>query len=1215
MKEDYLSHVSDTPAEKDVELLSLLKRLEIFDEQTDAVKSYSLKTEAGSEFVRSVLTRSLSNCYENIRRVEASDDEMPRLIARIQKQLCPKTGGVVLSLDEVRHPFFLREGCATDYYGYWASRGPLYYIFSDTFMGREECIEKMLEEYMLLKQNIGMLSDTAATQAQKTAYLDYLKNFFLIVYHAFTYPERFGVSLNEESRILKSVLRKACEEFTRMYYQALLGSSVDYTSTRDEFECVELRWDILVAHFKDSKDFESGWFKYSELDDPVVILKAAYSFLKEDADVDIIIGIESGGTELCFVTKLLYRLLGNSGFVRTELVALSRYTLQRSSLFSGKTTPGEIIDAQVSRLALAGKKILVVDDNSNTGESAQLMFEALQKVHTQDARIRVAEFDMHRSMFKHLNWRKKPNHIAHPDLFLCSVGVTPITQGLDEFLAFRQQRKVVRLDILQDYFKTKEQVAPRVKLQPNRKATPRLKICGIHNVNDFTTCWNEGVQWFGVHCVYDDEKYSQKVKAYPRAHQLEYKQNLDFKVGESTGLPLAEIASLRAMFEMIKENDIRPRIVFLIDGHNKETLPALFKHVIPHDFNRPLYFQLQNAYSQHVVNDVYMQATNYYRHGVGLIQTFGSGEDDSLLQAANKNPLIDYILIDYQQKGGTGKTIGPDRLRAIVEKTEKQFFVAGGLNPTNVGGLVEILGDLSTNFSIDLESGVEHTSKEARFTVGYANECMIVRKSPKHVSDMVREWGTTQSLLEKASEYEALELDGSLFKESLNDSWLQSRDQYNFFAVKPTLEDHAKKVYLPTAPVSIRHTVDGLLKYENLPSYYTRHKYLSQIYTRNSQVPWIIESTPRFLQNIRLYIEKNNMHFYVWTAGEDPVADTEEYAHTNEQRLKFIGSGLARYMSSIGLDEGVNYTFLASPNKLPVLEGALREIDRAKPVVVLDDKISNLDAAEKSIKAMGFTHVRTFLVNSKKGDDSRLVKTVERALPYLKNLQDAIVFCDMDGVLIHEEFRNEHQPKNLYLKMHSALSSNAIYDLYGQRQSPLKINYSKLQENVGGYDKCIFILAAADMTSLSINNLLSQGNCRDVEIIPRITAEDRSTFPSDGVDQYINDRHFRELIRNEELIEYSYGTNGYKGTMYKMLTKSMKCNVNSVILLDPSTAHLMSRVLQHIGIRSRTVYIQNEKEAKGRNRGEETGTFDYVIPNRTKVIRDTFKKIFEDDKE
>lgn len=1215
MNENSIPHMPDTTSSKEVELLSLLKRLEIFDLETDESQPYSLKTESGSEFVRSVLTRSLSNCYENIRRVEASDGEMFRSIAYAQAQLCLKSGGVVLSKDEVKHPFFAYEGHATDLYGYWSSRGPLYYIFSDSFMKREECIEKMTNEYALLKEHIGILSDPASTQAQRIGYLDYLKSFFLIVYHAYTYPERFGIELDKEASVLKNILRKASEEFTRMYYRALLGKTVDYTSTRDEFECVELQWDVLVGYFKSSSDFESGWFKYSELDDPIVILKAAYSFLNEDSGVDVIIGIESGGTELCFVTKLLYRLMGNIDFVSTELVALSRYTLQRSSLYEGKTTPADIIDSQIARLSLTGKRVLVVDDNSNTGESAQLVFNALQKSPARSVRIRVAEFDMHRSMFKHLNWAKKPDYIAHPDLFLCSVAVTPITQGLDEFLPFRQQRKIVRLNILQNYFKAKQKMN-RFEIKKKRISVPRMKVCGVHNTNDFATCWNEGVEWFGVHCLYDDEKYQQKVLSFPRAHQLEYKLNMDFKVGEATGLPLAEITSLHEMFASIQKSGAQPKIVFLIDGANTSTLPALFKHVVPAEYTQPLYIQLQNKYSPAITNEIYNQAEAFYEHGIGLIQTFGSREDIELLEAANEDPLINYVLIDYQQKGGTGKTIDASVLRSIVKKAKKQFFVAGGIRHDNVRALLSVLGDVATNFSIDLESGVESSDSVERFYVGKANECIILRKSPELMKLMAKEWTTTASLLNTASEYESLELEGSMFKEGLNESWLRSRDQYGFFAVKPTIEDHAVNMLGATPATDVTAIMtDGLLKYGYLPEYYRRSDHLHQTYARNHQIPWIIKSTPIFLQKIIEYNKKNKLAFYVWTAGEDPAADTQEYLQTNEQRLKFINSGLSSYMESIGFKENENYRFLASPDKLTVLENELRKIATKKTIVVLDDKQSNLNAAETILSKLGFSEFKTFLLNSKEEEnDSRAVNTTEDTLAYFKNKKDVVIFCDMDGVLIHEEFRNEHQPKNLYLSMNTADGFKRSIPAYGQRQSPLKVNYSKFSGDVPNYNKCIIVLTSDFPLSIAVNDIIDQLKDTGIQKIPRITTESQVILSGADSDVYVNDNYFRDLIRNEELIEYSYNLDGYRGTTYEMLSTIIRHNVSGMMLLDTNTAHLMSRLLQAAGVKSRTVFV-HDKKSNEESKNEEVGAFDYVIGNKSKIVAGTIRKIIEGNKE
>jgi len=1210
MKDKDVSPVTNTSVNKDVELLSLLKRLEIFDGNNAENFSYSLDTSTSPEFVRSTLTRSLSNCYENIRRLDTFEDDLFKIIANAQVQLCQNSGGVIFSEDEINHPFFAHPGHLTSLHGHWCSRGPLYYIFSDTFMKKDEIIVKMQEEYEVLRQNISLLSDAKTTQRQRIAYLDYLKNFFLIVYHASSYLDRFGKDEDALRIHYKDTLRKASEEFTRMYYRALLDKTVDHASVRNELECVELQWSALVNYFNTSKDFESGWFKYAELDDPIVILKAAYSFVKESSKIDVIIGIESGGTELCFATKLLYQLMGHTNFVRTELVALSRYTLQRSTMFEGVTTPIEIVSSQVAKLNVKSSNVLVVDDNSNTGESAQLVYHALQQVPARKVRVRVAEFDLHRSMFKHLNWEKKPDHIAHPDLFLCSVGVTPITQGLDEFLPFRQQRKIMRTQVLQDFFKQDIQ-RQKTTIKAGIKDIPRMKLCGIHNSVDFVNAWNSGVKWFGVHCLYDDEQYKEKIAGFPRAHQFEYKMNLDFKIGESSGLPLAEIGSLRGMLQLIEAQSLNANVVFLIDGTNKKTIPALFKHVIPKDYHGPLYFQLQNKYSNEVIERVQKQARKFYKHDINLIQTFGSSEDLDLLAAADNDERVSLLLIDYKQYGGTGKSIKDSQLRNILRGVRKQFFIAGGVNANTVRRYVDLIGDYSTNFSIDLESSIEPKAAQPGFFVGDSNECMIVRKSPDLIAEMCNSWQAVLEELQYIRLYEALDLEGSVFKEKLNQSWLEAKEEKGFFAVRLAMEKHARKMFDdPFDEGYIEKMVHELLNYNRLPGYYRRQQDLAPQYQRTEQQPWLINEVSSFFGKLKPFLDTETLGLYIWTAGEDPSNSKKSYEQALEQKLKFLNSGLRDCMLAAGLKEDEHFKVIAAPDKIPLLKKNLVDVSTDKKIIIADDKAVNLTDAKKILTKLGFKDVQTFIVgHGNKHDGHVSVKSVAEIPELIGNFSNTIFFCDMDGVLIHEEFRNEHQPKNLYLNMIEMHGFQGEVEIYGQRQSPLKVDYEKIATRSIEYDKTMIIFTAHEPHKILLPVRPIGGIFDECQRVSGVTTT-AYTSEKSALDEYVNDAYFKKLIQKGDLVEYGFKKEGYTGTSFAALNKCIDSGVNGIMLLEASAARLMVKLLPTMGIKVYTIFIRDPERDS-----DDLGIFDYVINNNESEIRKTVEKICKSNKE
>ena len=84
------------------------------------------------------------------------------------------------------------------------------------------------------------------------------------------------------------------------------------------------------------------------------------------------------------------------------------------------------------------------------------------------------------------------------------------------------------------------------------------------------------------------------------------------------------------------------------------------------------------------------------RVDVPLIQAFRATSTDDLARA--KTSLADFVLLD-NGAGGTGKTFDWKIARSFT----RPFFLAGGLNPSNIIQAIELLNP----YAVDVSSGVE----------------------------------------------------------------------------------------------------------------------------------------------------------------------------------------------------------------------------------------------------------------------------------------------------------------------------------------------------------------------------------------------------------------------------------------------------------------------------------------------------------------------------
>lgn len=97
-----------------------------------------------------------------------------------------------------------------------------------------------------------------------------------------------------------------------------------------------------------------------------------------------------------------------------------------------------------------------------------------------------------------------------------------------------------------------------------------------------------------------------------------------------------------------------------------------------------------------------------------IVQVIHVEGEESLLQVASISSFVDYVLLDSGTPnaetkilGGTGKTHNWDISARIVSETGTPVFLAGGLNPDNVGEAIRRVRP----YGVDLCSGVRTNGK------------------------------------------------------------------------------------------------------------------------------------------------------------------------------------------------------------------------------------------------------------------------------------------------------------------------------------------------------------------------------------------------------------------------------------------------------------------------------------------------------------------------
>lgn len=100
--------------------------------------------------------------------------------------------------------------------------------------------------------------------------------------------------------------------------------------------------------------------------------------------------------------------------------------------------------------------------------------------------------------------------------------------------------------------------------------------------------------------------------------------------------------------------------------------------------------------------------------GIKIVQVVHVTGEDSIQEAVDVSKFVDAILLDsgnqklsVKELGGTGRTHDWTISKKIVEAVCKPVFLAGGLNPLNVAGVIEQVKP----FGVDVCSGVRTNGK------------------------------------------------------------------------------------------------------------------------------------------------------------------------------------------------------------------------------------------------------------------------------------------------------------------------------------------------------------------------------------------------------------------------------------------------------------------------------------------------------------------------
>lgn len=326
--------------------------------------------------------------------------------------------------------------------GFTQLRGLTYYVsldFSKTTP--EKKLEVMAND---VKEGLAFVDSVDRRQLSSTDYLlylgilDHVKAHTLTAFHALTFYERTGVIPDGDNYMdVRTKAQKLMSTATRAYHQAILGHPFDPEfNSQDINNSVETTADYIAkcGHCVEH-------FTYREVTNPVVILLGAHEAARKKSCPDLVIGIPSGGTEVAVATHLMYeKLYPNRNAPDIGFVPLSFHYRGQGGIDLSQLT--EMLRQST---VIAGRRVLIVDDNSNTGSTLQTMAKAAIGAGASDVAVHIAEIDPARIMVK---YRKNSLpygvlNMAHPDL-QTAMGISWTSDEDGDDLRWKEMKRFVK---------------------------------------------------------------------------------------------------------------------------------------------------------------------------------------------------------------------------------------------------------------------------------------------------------------------------------------------------------------------------------------------------------------------------------------------------------------------------------------------------------------------------------------------------------------------------------------------------------------------------------------------------------------------------------------------------------------------------------------------------------------------------------------------------
>lgn len=352
-------------------------------------------------------------------------------------------------------------------------------------------VQKIKKYKETIYKVIESLNENNLDKVEKLLLLDYLKNSLVTILNSFVYQEKLSsqnIDTSLEYESIRSELSMVVEKVINCSVSFILDKDLNDVKVLDSGEILSVtdRAVSKLIDYHEEYKLPSFYVSRPEATHPLTIVGSSMLCADRYKDIDIVVGIPSGGTEFAFTVKVFINRVSNKG-AKLVLLPIFLHSLKQ---FSNEGENNNLTQLSLERyLGDNFHSILICDDNTSTGRTLQFLKDSILDSYPNILVFcAVAEADTTRSQIDKDN--SKRTHVANKNVYRDSVNILPVSKSIDPKVDLKEiieKRKIISYyrNMEEKSLNTVDQIYARVMSRVNESGVDYASFTSENAVLNF----------------------------------------------------------------------------------------------------------------------------------------------------------------------------------------------------------------------------------------------------------------------------------------------------------------------------------------------------------------------------------------------------------------------------------------------------------------------------------------------------------------------------------------------------------------------------------------------------------------------------------------------------------------------------------------------------------------------------------------------------------